>query len=152
MSPPVAIIDANVVVSGLLTEDATAPTAGVLDAMLSGRIEFVVSVDVLAEYRRVLLRPKVARRHGLSHEEIDVILAQIAENAIVVEPADSPTRAPDPGDQHLWDLLASMGDAVLVTGDALLLSCPPADRNVLSPRAYVEGWKSPSRRSGSTRF
>jgi putative PIN family toxin of toxin-antitoxin system len=139
---PVAVIDANVVVSGLLTADPTAPTAAILDAMLAGRIRFVLSVELLVEYRCVLLRPKVARRHGLAAADIEVILERIAENAIVREAAPASTAAPDPGDQHLWDLLDIVPAAILVTGDDLLLSAPPTDRSVLSPRAFLSGWQN----------
>ena len=151
MNPPVAIIDAHVVVSGLLTEDPTAPTAALLDAMLAGRLEFVVSVELLAEYRRVLLRPKVARRHGLSPGEIDVVLERVVENAIAHEIGPPSSPAPDPGDQHLWDLMEAVRGAVLVTGDALLLSAPPTGRSAISPRVCVDAWRAAFSRPWSTK-
>lgn len=54
------------------------------------------------------------------------------------EPAPSTSPAPDPGDQHLWDLLAAAPTAVLVTGDQLLLEHPPEGRSALSPKSFVE--------------
>lgn len=119
MSPRrLVVVDTNVVVAGLLTADPEAPTARILDAMLAGRLRFALSVALLAEYRAVLLRSRIQDRHGLGEEEIDTILAEIARNGIVVAPAPAPLRAPDPGDQFLWDLLDSTPGAVLVTGDA----------------------------------
>jgi predicted nucleic acid-binding protein len=45
--------------------------------------------------------------------------------------------APDPGDNHLWNLLEAEGAAILITGDKLLLDNPPSDRQVLSPQEFV---------------
>jgi putative PIN family toxin of toxin-antitoxin system len=149
VSPRLFILAANVVVSGLLTADPAAPTAKLLDMMLAGSIDFVVSVEFLAEYRRVLLRPKVSRRHGLSAGEVDVVLERIAENAIVMEPTRGRSAAPDSGDQHVWDLLEAAADAVLVTGDALLLSAPPVGRVVRSPRDCLSD--APRRSSPSSK-
>ncbi|MFO7631694.1 MAG: PIN domain-containing protein, partial [Caldilinea sp.] len=60
------VIDANVLVSGLLTHDPLSPLASIVDGMLVGRIRFLLSSRLLAEYREVLLRPRVQRRHGLT--------------------------------------------------------------------------------------
>ena len=52
-------------------------------------------------------------------------------------PASGET-APDPGDQHLWDLLAAVPDGVLVTGDQMLLDNPPDNASVLPARAFLD--------------
>ena len=64
-------MDTNVVVAGLLTADSSSATARVLDAMLGGTFPFVISEELLAEYRSVLLRPRIVERHGLPESEID---------------------------------------------------------------------------------
>ena len=71
------IIDTNVVVSGLISRDPEAPTASVLNDMLTGRLIFVLSPALLAEYRAVLLRPRICERHGLNESDIDQILIEI---------------------------------------------------------------------------
>jgi len=63
-----AVIDTNVVVSGLITKDARAPTARIVDGMLRGRFPFLLSNLTLREYREVLLRPAIRRKHGLDSE------------------------------------------------------------------------------------
>jgi predicted nucleic acid-binding protein len=73
------------------------------------------------------MRPKISALHGLSEEEIDVVLTDITANALWR----------DPGDNHLWNLLEAEGAAVLITGDKLLLDNPPSDRQVLSPQEFV---------------
>lgn len=133
-----AVIDTNVVVAALLTADPHAPTARIVDGMVRGSFPFVLSVALLAEYRQVLLRKRIRRRHGLGEDEVDGILTAIAANAIVRERASSPAVAPDPGDQFLWDLLAAVPDAILVTGDRGLLESSAADVTVVSPQIFVD--------------
>lgn len=58
------IVDTNVVVAGLITADVGAPAAHILDGMLSGKLAFVVSAALLAEYRDVLNRPSCANGMG----------------------------------------------------------------------------------------
>lgn len=139
MTSSVVVVDTNVLISGLLTTDGSAPTASILDAMLKGEIRAVLSMELLAEYREVLLRSAIRSRHGLEESEIDTILTAIAENAIVCEPAEPPTPPPDPGDLHLWSILAARSDAVLITGDHALVVGSPEWATVVSPREFVRG-------------
>jgi len=85
-----AVVDTNVVVAGLLASDCASPTARLLDRMLTGDLRFVLSVDLLAEYRLVLLRPAIATAHGLAAEEVDILLQRLARSAILREPAAAP--------------------------------------------------------------
>lgn len=134
------IVDTNVVAAALLTRDASSPTARILDAMLDGRLMFLLSPDLLAEYRAVLLRPRLAARHGLSETEIDEILTALAANsiwreptAVLAEPDAARPAPPDGNHMHLWELLACETTAVLVTGDKALLRCPYPGRELLQP-------------------
>lgn len=129
------IIDTNVVVAGLLTSRSDSPVAQILDGMLAAAFAFVLSEALLSEYRAVLLRPKLARLHGLTADEVDSLLTDIARHAIVLVPSSGPsTIAPDPGDQLLWNLLATRDDLVLVTGDKLLLGDPAMQERIIQPR------------------
>jgi putative PIN family toxin of toxin-antitoxin system len=135
---PLVIIDTNVIVSGLLTSQEGAPTAAIVDRALTGEIRALISVDLLTEYRSVLLRPAIRSRHGLGENEIDAILTAIAENAVVCEPVRPPSAPPDRGDLHLWSLLAARPDAVLVTGDQVLVDSSPDWATVVTARAFLE--------------
>ena len=86
MNSPTAVIDTNVVVAGLLTAEAESPTVRILDGMRRGAFPFLLSTALLAEYREVLMRPKIRKVHGLSEREIDLLLTEIATHAIVREP------------------------------------------------------------------
>ena len=136
---PIFIIDTNVVVAELLTSRADSPVAQVLDGMLRASFRFVLSETLLAEYRQVLLRPKLLKIHKLAAAEVDQILTDLALHAIVLPVAPQMVKllAPDPGDQNLWNLLASRDDLVLVTGDKFLLQAGPLQERVLSAADFV---------------
>ncbi len=136
MTRPAAIIDTNVVVAGLLTANDASPVARILDGMLHAAFPFVVSEALLAEYRSVLVRPRLRKLHGLTVAQVDAILTDIAQHAIVLAPVAAPP-APDPGDQLLWDLLAARADLQLVTGDKLLLRDTGMQGRVIAPQAFV---------------
>ncbi len=137
MTARVAVVDTNVVVSGILTSGIDAPTSRILDSMLSGSLRFALSIELLAEYRSVLLRKKIRSRHGLDEVQIDTILTAIAENAVICEPANPPSFPPDHGDLHLCALLAARPGAILVTGDQDLVDNPPDWASVVTPRTFL---------------
>lgn len=131
-----AVIDTNVVVAGLLTGSVDSPTARILDGMCKGAFPFLLSTTLLAEYRDVLLRKKIRALHHLSERDVEVLLTALATNAIVREP-EPRTGAPDPNDNHLWSLVQSEANCVLVTGDLALAERPPPKSDVLQPRQFV---------------
>lgn len=132
------IIDTNVVVAGLLASQTDSPTARVLDGMLGAAFAFVLSETLLAEYRAVWARPHLSRLHRLSEAQVDTVLAELAQHAIVLNaPAQQALLVPDPGDQFLWDLLLTRSDLVLVTGDNRLLESPDMAHKVMTPGAFA---------------
>jgi putative PIN family toxin of toxin-antitoxin system len=137
MSARFAVVDTNVVVSGLLTRDAHSPTAQILNGMLRGAFRFLLSADLLAEYHTVLLRAKIRAIHGLSPEQIDRLLAAIAANATIREPEPSAVPNPAHGDEHVWRLAALYSDTTLVTGDRALFDSAPRGTTVLPPRRFI---------------
>ena len=136
---PAVIVDTNVVVAGLLTARADSPVARVLDGMLTAVFPYVISEALLAEYRTVLRRPAVRKAHGLTADELDTILVDLAQHGIVMAPV-SAQPAPDPGDQHLWELLAAREDLLLVTGEKKLQKDRVMGPRILTPAAFVERW------------
>ena len=133
------VVDTNVVVAGLISSPGDSPVCRVLDGMLAGTFPFLLSTELLREYRSVLLRDHLRELHGLSPEQVDVVLTEIAANALVREPkADSDLVAPDRDDDHLWRLLATTTGSILVTGDRALLANPPDFASVISPRTFID--------------
>ena len=135
---PFFIIDTNIVVAGLITANANSPVARILERMLGAALAYVLSPALLAEYRAVLMRPRLVKQHGLGAEQIDTLLTELARHAIVLTPPANQTNqsvavAPDPGDQFLWDLLALRTDLFLVTGDKRLLEDAAMQPRVITP-------------------
>ena len=136
MSPPVFVVDTNVVVAGLITGSNHSPVTSILDAMLSGALVFLLSPALLDEYRSVLCRPKLVKLHGLTEVQNDQLLVELTSNAIWREPKPG-SPAPDRGDDHLWALLSAYSESILVTGDRLLLENPPKRSSVISPSTWL---------------
>ncbi|MDE0661391.1 MAG: putative toxin-antitoxin system toxin component, PIN family [Gammaproteobacteria bacterium] len=133
----VYIVDTNVVVSGVIANDLDSPPARIVDAMLDGGFLYSLSPELLHEYAGVLRRSRIARIHGWTDEQLDRFLTDLVANSVWREPAAA-ERAPDPGDDHLWALLAAHRQACLVTGDQLLVSNPRPHSRVVTPRRFVE--------------
>lgn len=131
------IVDTTALVAGLLTSNPSSPTARIVDAMLAARFTYLLSLELLSEYRSVLLRPKIRKGHGLNDAEVDALLEALARNAAVRAPSATTLPAPDPGDAHLWALLESDPFAVLITGDKPLLADPPRPGAVCTPSAFA---------------
>lgn len=128
------IIDTNVVVSGVLTRDPASPTARIVDGMLKGQFRFIISVELLAEYRDVLLREKIRRRHALSEAGVDIFLTEIAANGILVEPSAEKVKGED---AHILRILSTEPTAVLVTGDRRLAQSLPRGMRSVTPRQLL---------------
>ena len=142
MNPRIFIVDTNVIAAGLITARPDSPTARVLDAMTSGNLIYLLSPDLLNEYRHVLLRPKLVRLHGLQALEVDQIIIELTANAIWRDPpAATKHQPPDPCDSHLWDLLASEPSAILITGDRLLMENPRPQSSIISPATWVKTFR-----------
>lgn len=109
-----------------------------MNAALSGGLAGVVSDALLAEYAEVLLRRRIQAVTGKGPDEVEQFLEALHTKFSYFKAPGPAEAAPDPRDQHLWDLLLAVPDAVLVTGDRLLTENPPQGREVLSPRAFVE--------------
>jgi putative PIN family toxin of toxin-antitoxin system len=137
MRPVAAVIDTNIVIAALLTKDVHSPTARILDGMCRGEFPFLLSTALLAEYREVLLRKKTRSLHGLSESEVDSLLTTLAANAVVREPAPH-DGAPDANDAHVWALVESGANCVLVTGDKQLLEHRWPSPCVITPRQFLE--------------
>ncbi|WP_306581396.1 PIN domain-containing protein [Dokdonella sp.] len=129
------VVDTNVVVAGLLTHHKDAAVARVLDGMLGAAFAYEMPMDLLAEYREVLMRADLRKLHGLSADEIDALLAVLVERASVLSPPRTGAAAATAA-AHPWRWLASRDDLRLVTGDRRLLESELGAR-MLDPDEFV---------------
>lgn len=133
----VAVIDTNVLVSGVLNVAAKSPPVAIVDGMVDGSIAFLLSKALIAEYRDALLRPAIAKRHGRPEAQIDELLTRVVVNGAVREPEAASIPCPDPDDAHVLALAASEGDVILVTGDLALLEAASPRLRAIFPRDFL---------------
>lgn len=131
------VVDTNVVASGLMSTDMSRPPSRILDAMLDGRLLYLMSGALFSEYSAVLRRPAVVRYHQRTERQIDQLLTDLAANAVWREPPAS-DAAPDDGDNHVWALLEGHPGSCLITGDRRLLDNPPRPGSVVTPREVAD--------------
>ncbi len=109
-----AVLDCNVIVSGLGWSGAP---ARIIEAMLAGELVLVTSSPLLAELRRVLAYPKLAKAipDGLR-------LADLVEtSSVVVEPADVFAVVEDESDNRILEAAVAASVHYIVSGDEHLL-------------------------------
>lgn len=127
-----AVVDTNVLVSGLMHPGRTA--ALVLDAIARRQLVPVVSADVMAEYQRVLPRPRLRLAAADVHMALN-LLAGLAD-WVLVPPYTGRPPLPDRSD---WPFI----------GCALATGCPVITGNlkhfpaevgvrVMTVRAWVD--------------
>lgn len=115
-----AVIDTNVLVSGLLS--ARSHPAKVVDGWLFGRYEPVVSPELVNEYRDVVLRDKFARL-GSRAERLRVLegLLDVSE-VVYVEPVERICAVQaGPRDDMVLACAITGAAEFIVTGDSHLL-------------------------------
>jgi putative PIN family toxin of toxin-antitoxin system len=129
-----AILDPNVIISGLLSRGGT--PANVLRAWLGGRFDLVVSPLLMAELRRALAYPKLAER--IRADEAASLLDWLSRETVVIDDPEeeSDLRSEDPGDDYLL-ALAEQERATLVSGDRHLLALS-SELPVLTPREILD--------------
>ncbi len=112
-----AVLDANVLISAVLSLRGT--PARLLLAWQAGAFELVVSPQLLAELRRALAYPKLARL--VPPPDADAFAAWLGRAAQLAAdpPGPPPVRSEDPADDYLV-ALAAAERAVLVSGDGHL--------------------------------
>ncbi len=106
-----AVIDTNVLVSGLLTPAGN--EALILLAVHQGLLRPCVSAEMLEEYAEVLARPKFA----FAPDEIAAVIAMFREKGALVAPQGSPPTLPDPDDAKFLQCAEASRAEYLVTGN-----------------------------------
>jgi putative PIN family toxin of toxin-antitoxin system len=106
-----AVIDTNVLVSGLLSPSGN--EALIVLAIHHGLIRPCFSEEILEEYAAVLAR----RKFAFPPEEIAALIAMLRRNGELVTPVEAPAVSPDPADiKFLQCAIAARADFI-VTGN-----------------------------------
>ena len=129
------IVDTNVLMSGVFFGGVP---GRILDAWAEGRLELVLSPDILQEYRRV--GAELAARYPERSGALAPALTLIAMNAVQVDAAPLPAPvSKDPDDDKFLAAANAADVPVIISGDRDLLDVS-GWRNVvvLSPRQFAE--------------
>lgn len=125
------VLDTNVLVSGILF---AGPPATILAAWAEGELELLVTVDILAEYRRV------GERLGKKYPSVDLapVLDLVIRESRIVEPVPIRVDACSDKDDLKFLACALSGNAAcIVSGDrALLRSSGYEGVEVMTPRQF----------------
>jgi putative PIN family toxin of toxin-antitoxin system len=136
--PVRAVLDTNVLVSGLLTGQG--PPCQIVDAWLESRFALVTSLYQVGELQHVLSYLRILRRLRLEDAETEVVLAALLSEAEVVPGRlQLPGVTRDPKDDAIV-ACAQEGEAgYIVSGDQdLLVLDEHQGIQVVTPRQFVE--------------
>lgn len=136
--PVRAVLDTNVLVSGLVAEQG--PPRQVLDAWLEGRFTLVTSLYLVEELTHVLSYPRIAEHLRLDEEEVKAILvALLAQAEVTSGQLHLPGVTRDPKDDAVV-ACAKEGEAdYIVSGDQDLLVLGEYEgTQVVTPRQFAE--------------
>jgi len=113
------VLDANQFVSAVLVP--VGHPAQILRAWQEGRFELALSLSIVAEIRRVLLYPRLRKKHGWSEEQIDTFLKGLTKAAtITLEQLSVRVVDDDPTDDKYLACALEADASYIVTGDGHL--------------------------------
>jgi putative PIN family toxin of toxin-antitoxin system len=115
------VVDTNTLISGSLWQG---PSARFLEAAARGKVELVLSPELLAEFAEVVSRPKFAARVAAGAATPDDLARKLAEEATIVAPIflPLPPQLRDPGDLHVLACAVAAHADAIISGDADLLT------------------------------
>jgi predicted nucleic acid-binding protein len=128
-----AVLDTNILVSGLLTE--AGPCARLLDLANEGGFQTVYNEEILGEYERVLLRPEF----GFEPQAVALLVSRFRRKGIRSTRPFPPAGLPDAHDEVFLEAARGVENTWLVSGN--LRHFPQAKcRGVktASPRRFLE--------------
>lgn len=117
--PLSAVIDTNVLVAGISTDNPRSANAAVIDHLFAGRFVHCALLASLIEVHEVLRSPTVRALHKLTDQKIDLLFAALEAKSMPIQPGEI-VAASLPRDQTDTKWLALAGSTAadyLVTND-----------------------------------
>ena len=108
-----AVVDTNVLISGLITSNPSSPTKGVVDCLTDYTIVPLYCEEILKEYQEVLNRDKF----HLPETKIKEILDLIKSDGLSLHRTATKKHFSDPKDVVFYEVALSKEDSFLVTGN-----------------------------------
>lgn len=113
MKTIIAVIDTNVLVSGMISNNPSSPTVGVLKCVDNKTIVPLFCDEILHEYDIVLHRKKF----NLPEDEINAVLDEIVVLGLSSSRITSNEQFPDPKDVVFYEIALSKENSYLITGN-----------------------------------
>ncbi len=130
------VIDPGVLVSAFISPKKAAP-ALLVDAILDGNLDVLVSPALIAELTDVLEREKFAAH--AAEGRAAAYIAALRDRATMVEDSTPVlARTADADDDYLIALAQAHGADAIVSGDRHLLDVASSELQVLAPRELAD--------------
>ena len=127
------VIDTNVLVSALLSNNESSATVIILEKILKSEVIPLYSDEILKEYKNVLSRKKF----GFDAKLVDILLNFIAQNGISTLPQNTNITLPDIDDLPFYEVFCAKKDenVFLITGN---IKHFPKENSILTPREFLD--------------
>ena len=125
-----AVIDTNVLVSALITNNSEAATVKLVKLLFEKGFIPMYDADIIAEYEDVLHRSKFP----ILPNVVDALIAYIIEYGVEASRIDFEEPMPDEEDRVFFEVSLSNEDSFLVTGN---LKHYPVSPKVITPADFI---------------
>jgi len=134
-----AVLDTNVIVSGILKEDSV-PGQLLKTFLEEDKFLLVTSLEILKEIALVLRYPKIQKIHGWSEEKIKTFLLKLLAVSFLTEGEISvEVIKDDPDDNKFLSCALEAKADYIVTGDAHLKKLGEYKGiKIITPRSFIE--------------
>ncbi len=126
------VIDTNVVVSATLVDQG--PSAGILNLATNRKLQMFVSPVILAEYDKVLRRPRLK----LDPTRISAVMALIRRTSTEVFPSRTLRISQDEADNRFYECADEAAADYLITGNTQDFSKDHQTTKIITPRDFID--------------
>jgi len=126
------VIDTNVVVSATLVGQG--PSAGILNLATNQKLQMFVSPVILAEYDKVLRRPRLK----LDPTQISAVMALIRMTSTEVFPSRTLKISKDEADNRFYECADEAAANYLITGNTQDFSKDHKTTKIITPRDFFD--------------
>jgi putative PIN family toxin of toxin-antitoxin system len=131
------VIDTNVFISATFLPHSK--PAKIINWIRGGKVVWVTSLEILEEITRVLLSPRVKKRHGLTAQQITKVLEGLIQGAEITPGTSRANASRDPADNKFLACAVEGQADYLVSGDKDLTDLKTyQDIPIVSPAAFLE--------------
>ena len=135
------VLDTNVFVSALLIPDS--PPARILEMILTGTVELVMSPGIIQEVAMVFTYDKVKKslqKHGVTEEDVAEAFFNLLKIATITPGSKiTPGASADPADDMVLACALEGQAEVIISGDKDLLQLASYEGvNIVSPATFLQ--------------